>query len=40
MAGVTDPTVKGTKLAQEPRVQLEPNVHSPFNYLLPAESFS
>jgi len=40
MAGVTDPTAKGTALAQELRVQLEPDVCSPFNRLLPAESFS
>lgn len=40
MAGVTDPTAKGTALAQERRAQLEPDVCSPFNYLLPVESFS
>lgn len=40
MAGVTDPTAKGTALAQELRAQLEPDVCSPFNCLLPAEAFS
>lgn len=40
MAGVTDPTAKGTALAQELRAQLEPDVCSPFNSLLPDESFS
>lgn len=40
MAGVTDPTAKGTALAQEPRAELEPDVCRPFNCLLPAESFS
>lgn len=40
MAGVTDPTAKGTALAQERRAQLEPDVCSPLNYLLPVESFN
>lgn len=40
MAGVTDPTAKGTVLAQELRAQLEPDVCSPFNYSFTAESFS
>lgn len=34
MAGVTDPTAKGTALAQGLRARLEPDVCSPFNCLL------
>lgn len=35
MAGMTDPSAKGTVLEQELRTQLEPDVCSPLNYSLP-----